>query len=336
MNFPLAIACALLSSVCLAWGAERQGGAVRKDHHAGVGLSALGSLFRHPRWLFGLGLMAVGTVLNVIALALAPITVVQPIGALALVMTAVLNARATSARLGPRMLAAIGACLVGSAAFVILGLRVRNEAAGIGHAETVVVLILTWAAIAVCAALVAFGARRLPAFACVVVSGVLYGLVAVQVKVLATSVMGLDGLSPDRLWGWLTEDLRWAVLAGVVVAAVLGGWFVQKAYASGPPDLVIAGLTVIDPFVGVAVGIAVFHELRPDVPPAAAMGMALAAVVAMLGVITLARHHPDVDGSKASHRRPELLSDDVAATSLPSDDVTRTSTPDARSTRAHL
>ncbi len=68
----------------------------------------------------------------------------------------------------------------------------------------------------------------------------------------------------------------------------------QSAYATGPPDLVIAGLTVIDPIVGIAVGITILGELKPEVPTVTAIGMAGAALIAIVGVVALSRHHPDV------------------------------------------
>ena len=77
----------------------------------------------------------------------------------------------------------------------------------------------------------------------------------------------------------------------------------QSAYASGPPDLVIAGLTVIDPVVGISIGIFILGELRPDVEPVFAIGMVGAGLVAIVGVIALSRHHPDVLQKKEEARR---------------------------------
>jgi hypothetical protein len=83
-------------------------------------------------------------------------------------------------------------------------------------------------------------------------------------------------------------------LIALAAATALGAWFVQSAYATGPPDLVIAGLTVIDPIVGIAVGITILDELQPDVRTVTALGMGTAALVAIVGVVALSRHHPDV------------------------------------------
>ena len=88
--------------------------------------------------------------------------------------------------------------------------------------------------------------------------------------------------------------VQWYSVIAIAGAGGLGSWFVQSAYASGPPDLVIAGLTVIDPIVGIAIGIAILGELRDDVPPVVAIAMGGAAILAIVGVIALSRHHPDV------------------------------------------
>ena len=71
----------------------------------------------------------------------------------------------------------------------------------------------------------------------------------------------------------------------------LGAYFVQNAYASGPPDLVIAGLTVVDPLVAVVIGIVVLDEASQA--PLWAIGVfVLAGAIAIWGVFLLARNHP--------------------------------------------
>ena len=86
-------------------------------------------------------------------------------------------------------------------------------------------------------------------------------------------------------------------------AGVLGSWFVQNAYSGGPPDLVIAGLTVIDPIVGIAIGITILGELRPDVHAVTAIAMGAAGSLAIVGVIALSRHHPEVTKRKKDARK---------------------------------
>ncbi len=47
--------------------------------------------------------------------------------------------------------------------------------------------------------------------------------------------------------GLFLLNVQWYTLLAILAAGGLGSWFVQSAYSGGPPDLVIAGLTVIDP-----------------------------------------------------------------------------------------
>ena len=88
-------------------------------------------------------------------------------------------------------------------------------------------------------------------------------------------------------FGWLT----FLCLLGLLGATVLGAYFVQNAYASGPPDLVIAGLTVVDPLVAVVIGIAVLGEAS-QAPPWAIVVYVISGAIAVWGVFQLARNHP--------------------------------------------
>jgi drug/metabolite transporter (DMT)-like permease len=113
---------------------------------------------------------------------------------------------------------------------------------------------------------------------------VLYGFVATLAKVVLTRIMQQD-----------MDVLTWVCLVALIGAAIVGGFFVQNAYSSGPPDLVIAGLTVIDPLVAVSIGILVLDEAaQSQWFDMAAYG--LAGLVAVIGVFLLARFHPQTHG----------------------------------------
>ena len=111
-------------------------------------------------------------------------------------------------------------------------------------------------------------------------AGVLYGFVATLAKVVL-------GKIEQGEFGWLTL----LCLVGLLAATVLGAYFVQNAYASGPPDLVIAGLTVVDPLVAVVIGIAVLGEAS-QAPPWAIVVYVISGAIAVWGVFQLARNHP--------------------------------------------
>jgi hypothetical protein len=80
---------------------------------------------------------------------------------------------------------------------------------------------------------------------------------------------------------------------------------VQTAFASGPPDLVIAGLTVIDPMVGVLLGLLVLGEAVPGFSVPVGMLMAAAGGVAIVGVAVLSQHHPEVLERRAERARQD-------------------------------
>ncbi|WP_026821223.1 DMT family transporter [Arthrobacter castelli] len=292
----LAILLALLSAVCLAYGAQRQGSAVRADT-GGLSLNSSGfmRLLGNRRWMFGLLLLGSGMAMNVTALAMAPLMVVQPIGAIALVITTIVNSRDQGIRLNRMTVVAIALCVAGSALFVVMAVQVTRESHTVSASDELTTVLLLAVVVAVFGFLaVAFG-HRMRAFAYILGAGILFGFVAVLTRVIASQLLAGDGLA--------LGNVQWYTVLGIAAAGGLGAWFVQNAYSSGPPDLVIAGLTVIDPIVGITIGIAILGEARDDVPAVMIIAMGAAAVLAIVGVTALARHHPDVVKSTSGSRQ---------------------------------
>lgn len=292
----IAILFALLGAFFLAIGAQRQGSAVQANT-GGLALSTTGlvRLLRNPRWVLGLAFLCVGMALNVMALAAATLTVVQPIGAIALVITTILNSRDQGIRLNRATVVAITACVTGSALFVLLAVNVTRENHQVEPQQELTTVLLLSAVVLVFGSLELAFRHRLNAFAYILGAGMLFGFVAVLTRLIAIHV-----LDPN---GRLFLNVPWFSAVALVAAGLLGSWFVQSAYSSGPPDLVIAGLTVVDPMVGIAIGIAILGELRPDVQPVTAISMGGAALIAIVGVIALSRHHPDVLQRQEEARR---------------------------------
>lgn len=293
----LAVICALLSAAFLAYGTQRQSSAVQADQ-GGLDVNSRGMvrLLTNPRWLFGLVLMAVGMGLNVAALAMAPLTVVQPLGAVALVMTTIINSRDQGITINRVTWISIVVCMIGSVGFVLLAVGAVHESEVTPTEQWTVLGLLV--VVIVGFGGMAYARRRRPhgAFFYIVGAGVLFGFTAVLVRTIAVALKGWQADVPF----WV--QIPWLPLVGVVVAGILGQYFNQNAYASGPPELVIAGLTVIDPMVGVAIGIVVLGEMSDNVHPVVAMSMAAAAVVAIVGVVALSRHHPDVLARKEKRK----------------------------------
>lgn len=282
----LGIPIALLGAVFLSFGTQYQSRGVGKveatsgrSSKAGLDLRHLAALLTRPSWVVGTLLLGLAIVLQLTSLNLAPLTVVQPLGAVALVITAVLNARITKVRLGGAAVRAIAFCVGGVALFVTVATltaidpRVTDE-----HLITILVVLAVVG--------VLFGGawlalrHRVAALFYILAAGVLYGFVATLAKVVIGRITQGD-------FEWLTV----LCVVGLLLAAALGGYFVQTAYSSGPPDLVIAGLTVIDPIVAVLIGILVLGEAS-QAPPFAGVLFATAGALAIYGVFQLAKHHP--------------------------------------------
>ncbi|YCK80551.1 DMT family transporter [Arthrobacter sp. D3-18] len=297
----LAVFLAVLGAFFLAIGAQRQGSAVKADT-GGLALSSNGflRLLRNPRWMLGLLFLALGMVMNAIALVSAPLTVVQPIGAIALVITTVVNAKDQGLSINRATVVAISACVTGSALFVLLAVNVTQENHHVNSDDELTIVLLLALAVGIFGTLAVMFKHRMSAFIYILGAGVLFGFVAVLTRIIGKHLLDPNGL--------FLLNVQWYTLIAIVAAGGLGSWFVQSAYSGGPPDLVIAGLTVIDPMVGIAIGIVILGELRPDVHAVMAIAMATAATLAIVGVIALSRHHPEVtkrkkDAKAAANRK---------------------------------
>ncbi len=281
----LAILLAALGAIALAFGAQLQNDAVgdeKKNRAKGaLNFKQMRSLLARPRWLSGTALMGVAIVFQLAALGLAPIIVVQPIGAIALVITSLVNARVTKTKLSKATIVAVALCTGGIGAFVAMASGVAKEIKLTDDRLREVLFVLV-AILAVFGVLFIFFARRINALTYILGAGVLYGFVATLAKVVIQRIYQGD-------FEWLTL----LCLIGLIAAVALGGWFVQNAYASGPPDLVIAGLTVIDPLVAVSIGIVILGEAQ-QADLSAMLGFGLSAIVAVAGVYLLSKVHPEL------------------------------------------
>lgn len=283
----LAILLAILAAVALAFGAQFQNQAVSKGRkktpraRGSLSLRELGSLLARPRWISGLGLMGLGMILQLAALTLAPLIVVQPIGAIALVITSLLNARHTKTKLNRATIVAIGLSMFGVGGFVLTASQVASQVELTDGNLLRVLEILVVILVLFGVAFFTFG-RKAKALTFIVGAGILYGFVATLAKVVIQRLYQMD-------YDFLTA----LALVSMIGAVLLGGWFVQNAYASGPPDLVIAGLTVIDPMVAVAIAIVVLGEAR-NADIFSSTIFAVSGLVAITGVWLLSKVHPEL------------------------------------------
>lgn len=287
----LAIGLAIVGAVFLALGAQFQNDAVTK-HHApqqtrvgSLHIRQVIDLLKRPRWLTGTTFLVLAILFQLAALSLAPLIVVQPIGAVALIMTSLLNARIYKVRLDKRTLLAIAITMLGVGGFVVSAAAGATQVE-MSNAKLLQVVFVLLGFLSLFGLLFFFSKGKVGPLEYIFGAGILYGFVASLAKVV------LGRLSQGDF------DLLTLMAVGALVGATaLGGWFVQNAYASGPPDLVIAGLTVVDPAVAVVIAIVILGEVdEASMPQLVTFGVAGA--VAMAGVFMLARVHPQLASNK--------------------------------------
>ena len=293
VGIPLAV----VGAVFMSFGAQYQHRGVQKVERlsgkttGGLSRKQLTSLLTRPSWVAGTVMLGLAIVCQLSALSVAPLILVQPLGAIALVITTVLNARVSGQKPTRQSLIAIALCVGGIFIFVTIAAFFATE-----HVVTERELWIILGILAV--VVIVFGVfwvlvrRRAQALFYIMAAGVIYGFVATLAKVVISRAQAGN-------FEWLTMLCLVALLAAVAV----GAYFVQTAYSVGPPDLVIAGLTVIDPIVAVLIGLLVLGEAS-TAPAWALIGFVIAGAIATWGVIQLTKHHPQVtaDGKPAKPR----------------------------------
>ncbi|MGK9147607.1 DMT family transporter [Plantibacter flavus] len=273
----IGIPIALVGAFFLAVGTQLQSRGVGKVEAASsaFGLKQIPKLLGRPSWLIGTLLLGLAIVFQLVALAFAPLIVVQPLGAIALVITALLNARVTKVKVSKEQIRAMVLCVAGIGLFVIVAALYAVEEP-IRQPQLIIILIMLAVVTIGLGAAYALWRRKLHTVFYVVAAGVLYGFVVTLAKVVINRVITQN-----------FEGLTVVGIIGLLTAAALGGFFVQKAHQSGQPDLVVAGLTVVDPLVAVGIGIVVLGEAS-NAPWYALVAFVVAGAIAVYGVWTLA------------------------------------------------
>ncbi len=280
----LAVSLATVGAFGYAFGARLQHSGVQDTvDDRGLGLRGVSRLVRNSTWLLGLVALGSGALLHASALGLAPLSVVQPVGVLALPLTVLLNLRQQGFGVGALNASAVLAVFAstgGVALFVLLAAGSATPTTVSSDDEDLAIQLV--AGVVIVLALAGLLAREhLRCVAYAAGCAVSYGLVSMLMRGFLQQITSgnLAMVNPGAA-------------VGIVAAMLVGGWLIQHAYASGPPDLVVACLTVIDPMVAVGLGIGLLGEAdRVDLWTAT--GEALCAALACAGVFGLARYHPE-------------------------------------------
>ncbi|NYD67673.1 multidrug DMT transporter permease [Agromyces atrinae] len=285
----IGIALAVTSAAALAVGNLLQARGVR-SMEAGVASGASGSkavnLVRNRFWLIGGVMLGVAIVLQMGSLAFAPLMVVQPIGVVALVFTVLLTALFAHQMPSRAVLISIATCVVGVAGFVTVAALVSTQHA-ITDVQLIAILVVLGFVLVTTAAVWYLGRhRRTPPVMWVLLGGIYSAFVATLGKTVILRVQ--TALHSGGLTWNVENTLTLVCIAGIGIAGGLSVYFVQRAHAANRPDVVVAGLTVVDPAVAVTLGIVILGEASSAAPWAFVV-FAVAGAIAIVGVFALSR-----------------------------------------------
>ncbi|WP_159502059.1 DMT family transporter [Microbacterium sp. 18062] len=280
---------AVLGAVFMSFGAQYQHRGVTKVERmsgssgsSGLSGKQLLQLLSRPSWVVGTVMLGLAIACQLAALAFAPLILVQPLGAISLVITTLLNARVSGHKPTAASIRSIIACVGGILVFVTIAAFVATEQPISEHELLIILGLLAIVLVVLTTLWLLLRRAHGQALFYIAAAGILYAFVATLAKVVIKNIQSGD-------FGWLSV----LCIVGLLLAVSVGAYFVQTAYSAGPPDLVIAGLTVIDPIVAVVIGLVILQEAA-TAGPWALVGFAVAGAVAVYGVFSLTRNHPQI------------------------------------------
>ncbi|WP_067778413.1 DMT family transporter [Nocardia amikacinitolerans] len=241
-----AVVCALVAALLFAVAAvaqQRAAAAVPEEQ------SLVGALVRSPRWWTGVGGDVGGYAMQVAALALGPVLLVQPILVSSLVFALPLSARLNRRRVGARNWAAASALVAALACFLLVGNPSEGDSTAPLRDWVVPLAILLGAIAAAVAVALGSGDRGRRALLFGAAGGALYGLAAA----LTSYVTDLfeHGLG-HVLGSWQT----WALVA----SGLVGVYFQQRAFQAGSLTASLPAVTIAEPLAAAFLGLTVLDE----------------------------------------------------------------------------
>jgi drug/metabolite transporter (DMT)-like permease len=244
----------------------------------------LRQLVRRPAWLAGQGANVIGIVLQVVALALAPVSIVQPLLAGGLVVA--LGIRSVKDRRWPVGRDLLGASLAAGGLAVFLAAAHPADETQDRVPGKLAVLVAALVALALVALSRLAKEGRRGALGSGLAAGIAMGIAAVLISA------ALKTLSSEGLADALTGPALW----GAVVVGIGAQIACQQAFSRGSLAWSLPVLTVADPLAAVP---AARWLLAEQLEPGHAWVWGTAAVVAAVGVVLLARAvdpvHPEAD-----------------------------------------
>lgn len=290
-NIPLAIAIVVVASFLFAGGSTIQHLAVSRTVDKGadnrsMGLRQVFALLGNPRWLLGLATVVVGASMHIVGLMLAPVTVVQPVGILAVPWAVLLAAKIHHIRPTRLTWGAVTMTIAGIVVFTLFSARKAAPDTTLPPARIIVACLIVFAVGALLGYLGRFGSPSLRCLMWASGGAFFYGLSSALIKTITELVRHGD---------FTARPLFWTAASFLLICYLVGGWMVQQGYANGPAEIVVGSMTTTDPIVAVTFGLAVLGE-GVRLGPLDAFAMAVSGAVAVAGVYVLSKYHPDAQG----------------------------------------
>lgn len=288
-NIPLAIFIVVCSSFLFAGGATLQhfaiGGIIDKDSaNRSMGMKQLLQMVTTPKWALGLALIGIGASAHIVGLMMAPVTVVQPVGILAVPWSVLLAAKIHGHKPSKEIWAAVAMTIIGIIVFTYFS---ASNAAKTTDLSNPLFIVIGCLFVLICGIAFGvfgwFGPAKYRCLAWATGGSFCYGLSSAIIKTISEKA---------KLAGFHGDPLFWFLVVALLCCYLIGGWMIQQGYANGPAEIVVGSMTTTDPIIGVAFGLIILGE-GALIGPFSALFMAAAGAFAIYGVVVLSKHHPD-------------------------------------------
>ncbi|GAA2761783.1 DMT family transporter [Streptomyces paradoxus] len=282
------------------------GGAIVQERVAESSPGEQYAPLRRPGWWAAVGLNGLGGVLHVVALAYGPLSLVQPLGALTIVVALPMAALFVGRKAGATAWRGAIMATVGLAG--LLSLVAASDARSLDTAQRVAVAVVT-AGVVVALMVAARAAHRHPAVRSMLLataSGIAFGMSSVFTKTVAVDWTG----------GVSAADVPSLAVIGVLATA--GMLLSQAAYRGAGLAAPLATLTVVNPVVAAAVGITMFGETFRYGTAGTVLALGCG-VVAAGGLILLTTERLTHEQPDAVPARPAEAPGGAGARSLPAE-----------------
>jgi drug/metabolite transporter (DMT)-like permease len=251
--------------------------------------SVVVTLLSSPRWLFGFTLMLIGLGLQVMALTLAPVTLVQPLIAAGVAIVLVLSRFVLREQLGRSQYLCV---VIMAVSVIMLVASAGNASAEVGHSANGALLAAVAfpsciAGLLAGASALRAGARkhRVPVLGVSYgfATGMLYGVAALAIKALSGAILHRHGVAGTFVA--LLSSPYLYLMGGCLAAGML---LFQIALQRCRISIVAPVSNVLGSVYFMVIGTWIFHEKLPSDP--AQLGLRLGGIlITCFGVVQLSR-----------------------------------------------